>query len=164
MAIEDIESPAGVREVGARSTQPGMAVPRKNEAPAWDGSLAGAFRFPAQRPGRGVIHPASLSEAGRNDPFLSTSKPLPPHSLSGLDRFRNAPVHCIAINGPLSEAVVARRIANHLNQLRVRSVWCGYLFRIKRFRFGSRFLLRNGIGSVWRSSIQSAIKNLRSAV
>jgi hypothetical protein len=74
--------------------------------------------IPGAMPGRGVIHPASLSEAGRNDPLLSTSKPLPPHSPSGLDRLRNAPGFHDAIPGPSLDATQSREILCILRHLR----------------------------------------------
>jgi hypothetical protein len=78
--------------------------------------------YPGARPGRGVIHPASLSEAGRNDPFLSMSKPLPPRSSSGLDRFRNTPNFDNARIGPFSQIRRARRMLNILHHIRMECV------------------------------------------
>jgi len=68
-----------------------VSGPKKEEAPAWDRGLYERIPFPGfYVPGRGVIHPASLSEAGGNDLGHPASKPLPPHSPSGIGRHRNA--------------------------------------------------------------------------
>jgi hypothetical protein len=51
-----------------------------------------ALRFPVvldQGVGSSIL--ASLSEAGRNDPRQTTSKPLPSRFPSNEDRYRNAP-------------------------------------------------------------------------
>jgi hypothetical protein len=93
--------------------------------------------IPGARPGRGVIHPASLSEAGRNDPFLSASKPLPPHSSSGLDRLRNAPGSDNAIPGPFIDVVHARRLLCLLYHLRVSFVGTTKPNLFFTFRFGA---------------------------
>src|ERR1700735_5286757 len=93
--------------------------------------------IPGARPGRGVIHPASLSEAGRNDPFLSASKPLPPHSSSGLDRLRNAPASDNAIPGPFVDGIRPRKILCILYHLRRPDIAAKNLILFFQFRFGA---------------------------